>query len=122
LHATVAFPFNLLHLTGSYIDLERAIVSNMTFQFDLAFDGAGNLFLTGLAPPNGREAAILTTLPPGNFTAIDQSVRTASDGGVNQTRERWVYDLTLSFTRIGFQPQSLLGESGVEPARCDGDR
>jgi len=30
LHATVAFPFNLLHLTGSYIDLERAIVSNMT--------------------------------------------------------------------------------------------
>ena len=25
---------------------------------------------------------------------IDQSVRTASDGGVNQTRERWVYDLT----------------------------
>ena len=59
----------------------------MTFQSDLAFDGAGNLFLTGLAPPNGREAAILTTLPPGNFTAIDQSVRTASDGGVNQTRE-----------------------------------
>jgi len=53
---------------------------------------------------------------------IDQSVRTASDGGVNQTRERWVYDLTLSFTRIGFQPQSLLGESGVEPARRDGDR
>jgi len=26
---------------------------------------------------------------------IDQSVRTASDGGVNQTRERWVYDLTI---------------------------
>jgi sugar lactone lactonase YvrE len=25
---------------------------------------------TGLAPPNDREAAILTTLPPGNFTAI----------------------------------------------------
>ena len=94
----------------------------MTFQFDLAFDGAGNLFLTRLAPPNGREAAILTTLPPGNFTAIDQSVRTASDGGVNQTRERWVYDLILSFTRIGFQPQSLRSESGVEPARCDGDR
>jgi hypothetical protein len=22
-------------------------------------------------------------------------VRTASDGGVNQTRERWVYDLTI---------------------------
>ena len=52
------------------MDLERAIVSNMTFQSDLAFDGAGNLFLTGLAPPNGREAAILTTLPIGNFTAI----------------------------------------------------
>jgi hypothetical protein len=30
LHASVAFPFNLLHLAGSYIDLERAIVSNMT--------------------------------------------------------------------------------------------
>jgi hypothetical protein len=26
---------------------------------------------------------------------IDQSVRTASDGGVNQTRERWFYDLTI---------------------------
>jgi hypothetical protein len=26
---------------------------------------------------------------------IDQSVRTASDGGVNQTRERWVYDVTI---------------------------
>ena len=26
---------------------------------------------------------------------IDQSVRTASDGGVNQTRERWIYDLTI---------------------------
>jgi len=25
---------------------------------------------TGLAPPNDREAAILTTLPAGNFTAI----------------------------------------------------
>ena len=90
----------------------------MTLPVRSSFDGAGNLFLTGLAPPNGREAAILTTLPTGNFTAIDQSVRTASDGGVNQTRERWVYDLT----RIGFQPQSLLGESGVEPARRDGDR
>jgi len=39
----------------------------------------------------------------GNFDAeihcfpkrIDQSVRTASDGGVNQTRERWVYDVTI---------------------------
>jgi hypothetical protein len=30
LHASVAFPFNLLHLAGSYIDLERAIVFNMT--------------------------------------------------------------------------------------------
>jgi hypothetical protein len=25
---------------------------------------------TGLAPPNDKEAAILTTLPPGSFTAI----------------------------------------------------
>src|SRR6266481_5973230 len=26
---------------------------------------------------------------------IDQSVRTASDGGVNQTKEHWFYDLTI---------------------------
>ena len=42
----------------------------MTLPVRSSFDGAGNLFLTGLAPPNGREAAILTTLPTGNFTAI----------------------------------------------------
>jgi hypothetical protein len=57
-------------LTNPTLVLVDANGSVVAFNDDWKSSQESEIQATGLAPPNDREAAILTTLPPGSFTAI----------------------------------------------------
>ena len=64
-------PFNIAGtLTNPTLMLVDANGSVVASNDDWKSSKEGEIQATGLAPPNDKEAAILTTLPPGSFTAI----------------------------------------------------
>ena len=64
-------PFNIAGaLTNPILTLVDANGSIVASNDDWKSSQQREIQATGLAPPNDKEAAILTTLPPGNFTAI----------------------------------------------------
>ena len=69
---------------------ERAIASNDNWRTD-----AGNVAATGLAPTDDLEAAIVTTLTPGAYTAVVSGV-----GGGTGVALFEIYDLEQPNSRI----------------------
>jgi hypothetical protein len=64
-------PFNITgNLTDPTLMLVDANGTVVASNDDWKSSQQNEIQATGLAPPNDREAAILTTLPTGNFTAI----------------------------------------------------
>jgi hypothetical protein len=64
-------PFNIADsLTDPTLTLVDANGTVVASNDDWKSSQQNEIQATGLAPPNDREAAILTTLPRGNFTAI----------------------------------------------------
>jgi hypothetical protein len=64
-------PFNIAGaLTDPTLMLIDANGSVVASNNDWKSSQESEIQATGLAPPNDKEAAVLTTLPPGNFTAI----------------------------------------------------
>jgi hypothetical protein len=64
-------PFNITgNLTDPTLMLVDANGSVVASNNDWKSSQENEIQATGLAPPNDKEAAILTTLPPGSFTAI----------------------------------------------------
>jgi hypothetical protein len=64
-------PFNVAGaLTNPTLMLVDANGSVVASNDDWKSSQESEIRATGLAPPNDTEAAILRTLPPGNFTAI----------------------------------------------------